>query len=84
MDFPSARENSEGYVLTTTAMRWFWDNYVPDEAQRNDPLAVPLRATALDGLPPAIVVTARYDPLRDEGERYADRLEESGIIVLRH
>ena len=84
MDFQSARENSEGYVLTTAAMRWFWDNYVPDQAQRNNPLAAPLRSVALDGLPPAVVVTAGYDPLRDEGERYADRLEESGVIVLRH
>jgi acetyl esterase len=84
MDFPSARENSEGYVLTTAAMRWFWDSYVPDQVQRNNPLAAPLRSAALDGLPPAVVVTAGYDPLRDEGERYADRLEDSGVIVLRH
>ena len=84
MDFPSARENADGYALTTTAMRCFWDNYAPDAAQRGDPLAAPLRATSLHDLPPAIVVTAGYDPLRDEGERYADRLEEAGITVIRH
>jgi acetyl esterase len=84
LDSPSARENSEGYVLTTAAMRCFWDNYVPDQVQRNDPLAAPLRSASLNGLPPAVVVTAGYDPLRDEGERYADRLEEFGVRVIRH
>jgi acetyl esterase len=72
MDYPSARDNAEGYGLTTEAMRWFWDHYVPDAAQRDNPLASP-----------AIVVTAGYDPLRDEGERYADRLEEAGVPVIR-
>jgi acetyl esterase len=83
MNFPSARDNAEGYSLTTADMRWFWNNYVPDPAQRNDPLAAPLRAESLRDVPPAIVVTAEYDPLRDEGERYADRLEEAGVTVRR-
>jgi acetyl esterase len=83
MDYPSARDNAEGYGLTTEAMRWFWDHYVPDAAQRDNPLAAPLRAPSLHNLPPAIVVTAGYDPLRDEGERYADRLEEAGVPVIR-
>jgi acetyl esterase len=84
MDFASARDNAEGYALTTADMRWFWDRYVPDPAQRDDPLAAPLRASSLEDLPPAIVVTAEYDPLRDEGERYADRLAEAGVPVVRH
>lgn len=84
MDFPSARDNAEGFALTTADMRWFWDQYVPDPAQRDEPLAAPLRATNLEGLPPAIVVTAEYDPLRDEGERYADRLEDAAVRVIRH
>jgi acetyl esterase len=84
MDFPSARDNAEGYALTTAAMRWFWDQYVPDRALRGDPFASPLRAPSLQGLPPAIVVTVEYDPLRDEGERYADRLEQAGVTVVRH
>jgi acetyl esterase len=84
MDFPSARDNAEGYALTTSAMRWFWDNYAPAHVQRENPLASPYRAPSLRELPPAIVVTVEYDPLRDEGERYADRLEEAGVAVFRH
>ena len=84
MDYPSARDNAEGYALTTSAMRWFWDNYAPDPADRADPLAAPVNATDLAGLPPAIVVTAEYDPLRDEAEAYADRLAEAGIPVFGH
>jgi len=84
MDMPSSRDNADGYALTTAAMRWFWDHYVPNAAERDNPLASPLRAPSLRGLPPAIVVTVEYDPLRDEGDRYADRLEEAGVTVLRH
>jgi acetyl esterase len=76
---PSYRENGEGYFLTTDAMRWFWDHYVPDRAQRDDWSAAPLRAEKLAGLPPATVITAEYDPLRDEGEAYAARLREAGV-----
>jgi acetyl esterase len=83
MDYPSARDNAEGYGLTTAGMRWFWDNYAPDPAQREDPLAAPIRAASFEGLPPAIVVTAEYDPLRDEGQLYADRLEQAGVHVVR-
>jgi acetyl esterase len=84
MDYPSARDNAEGYALTTAAMRWFWNNYAPDPADRADPLAAPVHVADLAGLPPAIVVTAEYDPLRDEAEAYADRLAEAGVPVLRH
>lgn len=84
LSFPSARANAEGYGLTTAAMRWFWDNYLPDPARRDDPLAAALQAVSLHDLPPAIVVTAGYDPLRDEGERYADRLAHDGVTVVRH
>jgi acetyl esterase len=84
MDMPSAQDNAEGYGLTTAAMRWFWDQYVPVLADRDNPLASPLRAPDLHGLPPAILVTVDYDPLRDEGEQYADLLEAAGVTVIRH
>ena len=75
----SYRENAEGYLLTTKAMEWFWGHYVPDPARRQEPYAAPLRAKELSGLPPAFVLTAEYDPLRDEGEAYAKRLQQAGV-----
>jgi acetyl esterase len=78
----SYRENAEGYLLTTKAMEWFWSHYVPDATKRVEPYAAPLRATELAGLPPAFVLTAEYDPLRDEGEAYARRLEHSGVPTV--
>jgi acetyl esterase len=75
----SYRENAEGYLLTTKAMEWFWGHYVPDAAQRKESYAAPLQAKDLAGLPPAFVITAEYDPLRDEGEAFASRLQEAGI-----
>ena len=81
LDRPSYVENGEGYFLTKNAVAWFWSQYVEDEADRTDPLASPLRAEDLSNLPPALVVTAEFDPLRDEGEAYALRLQEAGVAV---
>jgi acetyl esterase len=81
MSQPSYTENAEGYFLTRDAMRWFIDHYVPDEADRKDWRCAPLHADSLEDLPPALVLTAEYDPLRDEGEAYAERLRGAGVPV---
>ena len=77
---PSYVENADGYILTTALMRWFWDHYA-DPADRRDPRAAPLHAKDLSNLPPALVVTCEFDPLRDEGAAYADALQAAGVSV---
>jgi acetyl esterase/lipase len=75
----SYAENGDGYGLTTATMHWFWDHYA-DPADRGDPRAAPLRGS-LAGLPPACIVAADFDPLRDEGVAYADALAAAGVPV---
>jgi cation diffusion facilitator CzcD-associated flavoprotein CzcO/acetyl esterase/lipase len=79
MTRPSYAENGDGYILTTALMHWFWDYYA-DEADRGDPRAAPMRGR-LDGLPPACIVAADFDPLRDEGVAYARALAAAGVPV---
>jgi acetyl esterase/lipase len=79
MTRPSYEENGDGYILTTPLMRWFWDHYA-DPADRGDPRAAPLRGD-LEGLPPACILAADFDPLRDEGVAYARALEAAGVPV---
>ena len=76
---PSLVENAEGYGLTSRDMAWFKGHYLGDPLEAGNPHASPLRAADLRGLPPALVQTAEYDPLRDEGEAYAARLREAGV-----
>ena len=77
---PSYRENGEGYLLSTETMAWFWDLYCP-ESQRDDWRASPSKAESLAGLPEAVIITAQYDPLRDEGHAYGDALQAAGVPV---
>jgi acetyl esterase len=77
----SYHDNREGYLLTKGSMQWFWAHYLGAQDLDKDPYACPLRADSLAGLPPAYVATSEYDPLRDEGEAYARRLEEAGVAV---
>jgi acetyl esterase len=78
---PSYQENAEGYGLRRAGMIWFWDQYLGSAAEAANPYASPLRAASLDRLPKALVYTAEFDPLRDEGEAYAARLEAAGVPV---
>ncbi|MGK2914133.1 MAG: alpha/beta hydrolase [Porticoccaceae bacterium] len=77
----SYRLFNDGYFLTGKAMNWFFDHYLSSHEDRDNPLASPLLATDLSGLAPAFVMTAGFDPLRDEGAAYADRLKAAGVAV---
>ncbi|MGE0416393.1 MAG: alpha/beta hydrolase [Acetobacteraceae bacterium] len=76
---PSMAENAEGYGLTRKGMEWFWNHYLSDPSQAAHPHACPIKANDLGGLPPAYVITAEFDPLRDEAEYYADALSRAGV-----
>lgn len=77
----SMEENAQGYYLTRDAMRWFYDHYLNEPDEGDDPRVSPLRGADLAGLPPAFVLTAEYDPLRDQGIAYADALHGAGNLV---
>lgn len=80
----SYNQYANGRFLSKSMMVWFWDNYLPNQAQRKEIYASPLQASVseLAGLPPAIVLTAENDVLRDEGEAYARKLDEAGVNVV--
>ncbi|WP_435075313.1 alpha/beta hydrolase [Halorubrum sp. HHNYT27] len=77
----SYRENADGPLLTRADMRWFFDRYLRSPVDAHNPFAVPLRASDLGGLPPATVVTAGFDPLRDDGVALAKRFADEGTPV---
>lgn len=79
---PSYEENGEGYGLTRDTMVWFWEHYLNDESEAQNPYASPLQASDLSGLPAAYVMSAEYDPLRDEAERYGERLQAAGVPTV--
>jgi acetyl esterase len=80
----SYRDNAQGYMLTLPAMGWYWDHYLKDPADGRNPYASPLQAADLSRLPPALVITAEFDPLRDEGEAYGARLRDAGVAATVH
>ena len=84
LDNKSYTTDENQLMLTRDGMIWFWDHYAPDAAQRKETDASPLQADDLSGLPPAVVILAEYDVLRDEGQAYADRLSEAGVPVQVH
>jgi acetyl esterase len=75
----SYRANANGFHLSRDLMIWFWDQYAPGESVRDHWMASPIRATSLADLPPTFIMTAEFDPLRDEGEEYGRRLAEAGV-----
>ena len=77
--FPSLDEFEAGQIIERKHLQWFHSNYVPDRAQMADPYASPLRAGDHTGLPPAVVITAGFDPLRDEAQAYAEALADAGV-----
>lgn len=80
-DFPSYQECANAKPLSSDMMPWFWRHYLRSGADGANPFASPLRAADLSGLPPALIQTAEFDPLRDEGEAYGERLRQAGVPV---
>jgi acetyl esterase len=82
LDTPSYKSCGEGFMMTRSAMEWFRGHYLNGQAEIDDPRASPLKANDLAGLAPALVYTAGFDPLRDEGHAYADRLASAGVKTI--
>jgi acetyl esterase len=80
-EYPSYERNQSGYMLTRKALHWFMDAYIPDHGDRQDPRASPMLRESLAGLPPALIISAEFDPLVDENEAYANKLKEAGVAT---
>lgn len=83
-DFASYEENAEGYLVERKSIEWYYDQYVDDESHRRNAYLAPLLAEDFSGLPAATVLTAGFDPLRDEGQAYAEALQADGVTVEHH
>ena len=82
MNYPSATNYSQGYGLTTQAMKWFWDQYLSKVEDREDPYAVPVKANSLRGVAPAILIAAEFDPLTDDVKNYYQRLIKDSVPAI--
>ncbi|MGK7900725.1 MAG: alpha/beta hydrolase [Hormoscilla sp.] len=80
-DTESYRKYGKDYLCTKDVMVWFWNHYLPTPLEGKNPYASPLHAVDLSNLPPALIITAELDPLRDEAEAYGDRLRQAGVPV---
>ncbi|CAB4790294.1 unannotated protein [freshwater metagenome] len=81
-DTESYIKNATGYGLSTQAMQWFWDQYLQGSQHDSNPYAIPMCASSFSGVAPAIIITAQYDPLISDGEKYAALLERDGVTVI--
>jgi len=77
----SSHRTFRDYLLTAESIKWFWGHYLRNDADKKDPRVAPALSKDLSGLPPALIVTAEFDPLRDEGEAYGERLRAAGVPV---
>ena len=82
MNFPSATNYSQGYGLTTQAMKWFWDQYLSKVEDQKDPYAVPAKANSLRGVAPAILIAAEFDPLTDDAKNYYQKLIKDSVPAI--
>jgi acetyl esterase len=82
MNYPSATNYSQGYGLTTQAMKWFWDQYLSKVEDREDPYAVPIKANSLRGVAPAILIAAEFDPLTDDVKNYYQKLIKDSVPAI--
>ena len=82
MNYPSATNYSQGYGLTTQAMKWFWDQYLSKVEDREDPYAVPVKANSLRGIAPAILIAAEFDPLTDDVKNYYQKLTKDSVPAI--